>query len=65
MNINKRLQALSLRSCTSTEFAFMKAVEEMGEAVNQPERCDELDISEAADASFTNALENMAIVKKN
>ncbi len=33
MNINKRLQALSLRSCTSTEFAFMKAVEEMGERV--------------------------------
>ena len=30
MNINKRLQALSLRSCTTTEFAFMKAVEEMG-----------------------------------
>jgi alcohol dehydrogenase class IV len=53
MSVNKRLQALSLRSCTSTEFAFMKAVEEMGElakAVNQPERCEELDVSEAADA---------------
>ncbi|WBF79268.1 hypothetical protein IACHDJAJ_00029 [Aeromonas phage vB_AdhS_TS3] len=53
MNVNKRLQEMSLRSDTTTWFAFMKAVEEMGElskAINQPQRCDESDISEAADA---------------
>lgn len=52
-NVNHRLQELSSRSDTPTEFAFLKAVEEMGElarAINQPYRCDELDISEAADA---------------
>ena len=52
-NVNHRLQELSRRSDTSTEFAFLKAVEEMGElakAINQPYRCDGLDISEAADA---------------
>lgn len=52
-NVNHRLQELSRRSDTSTEFAFLKAVEEMGElakAINQPYRCDEQDISEAADA---------------
>lgn len=53
MNVNKRLQEMSLRSDTTTEFAFKKAVEEMGElskAINQPYRCDEPDIAEAADA---------------
>lgn len=53
MSINKRLQEMSLRSDTTSGFAFLKAVEEMGElakAINQPYRCDEPDISEAADA---------------
>ena len=40
MSIDKRLQALSLRSCTTTEFAFMKAVEEMGERVEWMGGCE-------------------------
>lgn len=53
MDINKRLQELSKRSDTSADFAFMKAVEEVGElsrAIIQPYRCTEPDIAEAADA---------------
>lgn len=53
MSVNKRLQEMSLRSDTTSGFAFLKAVEEMGElakAINQPHRCDEPDVSEAADA---------------
>lgn len=53
MEVNKRLQELSLRSGTSADFAFMKAVEEIGElsrAIIQPYRCNEPDIAEAADA---------------